>query len=344
MKLLIGSIMLAGVLAGCGSNPSIDSNESLESVAHKIDRANWDGIADLGQSLNQHTGLSATVENGLLALKLDVSQDRPELSEHTHFYINADNNVQTGFQSPILRDNSGIEYMIEDDRVYEYIGSGHSWNWQLISHCKINKTTNSVEVETGLRLTENIGIAAANINENWRSIDVFGEDGGRSMLSYAIEDRTDDNVIDNQHDWELGTSPMVSHIYFMVPNELLTPERNTVLFFIDIDGNVNTGYTNEDMPNVGADFVMVNGELYRSTADGQWSWAYIKTYAYSDVSYKYKVVDVRYGDLGLPYPDDDEFIDVNIKIAPAIVDSSWRLHNSFLRTQTIISLPGPLGI
>lgn len=67
------------------------------------------------------------------------------LGSHTQIYINSDNDPNTGYINNLLGEQSGADYMIEDDRLYKATANG-GWSWELISYVDYARDGNTIEI------------------------------------------------------------------------------------------------------------------------------------------------------------------------------------------------------
>lgn len=89
---------------------------------------------------------------------LYVMTEGSRLASKTQFYLNTDDNSETGYKTSAWS-ASGAEILIEYGRMYKYTGNGENWSWELIVNLKSDAhyVANETVLETALRL-DHLGI------------------------------------------------------------------------------------------------------------------------------------------------------------------------------------------
>jgi hypothetical protein len=121
------------------------SNILMKPIERKIitidaDSSDWDDIDVLANSsmgnlkvIDDQNNLYFLIEKG-------------DIAQHTQFFLNIDNDIDSGYSSSVLDNKSGAEYLIEDNRLYKSITNGTSWSWDRVGTVKFAKDGNLVEI------------------------------------------------------------------------------------------------------------------------------------------------------------------------------------------------------
>lgn len=76
-----------------------------------------------------------------------------ELNSQNNFYIDTDNNGDTGYHLWCWN-NSGADYMIEENMIKKYVGNGDDWNWVQVGTAELVKNSSIIEVSAELSSLE----------------------------------------------------------------------------------------------------------------------------------------------------------------------------------------------
>lgn len=117
--------------------------------------SDWSGIAALATGSSSVSSVKGTRAGSNLYLLAQGSG----LTDSGAFYINADNNGSTGYQATGWP-TSGADYLLENNLLYAYTGTGNSWSWSLVATLGASQfVKNGSVVEASVPLSS-IGAAA----------------------------------------------------------------------------------------------------------------------------------------------------------------------------------------
>lgn len=117
--------------------------------------SDWSAIPALASGSSSVATLKGTRVDSNLYLLVQGSG----LTDSGAFYINADNNTATGYNATGWP-NSGADYLLENNTLYVYTGTGNSWSWNQVATLGTNQyAKNASVVEIGLPLSA-IGVSA----------------------------------------------------------------------------------------------------------------------------------------------------------------------------------------
>jgi len=295
ISVAISIVATTALLLGCGGT---NSSESITTISQnsftptKIDRAWYDGV----NSDDSNADISLVLEepNTYLSIRnLDANN-----FTNNQFFINSDGDTYTGNEV-----FDGADYLIENTHIFRSTGRG--WSWKYVGEVdSLNRSDDhrSVEVEFINDYIANVGsyttVISIQRDANWKTLQV--------TKKTIYPDRIYSNIRSND-------------IVVSFDKEFLGAiEYNHVQMFINSDRNIDTGYARYD----GADYLIEDGKLYKSTGRG-WSWQYIKElkhYRGFDTanSIIFHVVEYQKGDFG------DENIESSHMIAVAN-DENWNV-------------------
>ena len=136
---------VAAISSNGDENWHIVSNILMKPIDRNIitidaDSSDWDDIAVLANSQMGNMKVIDDVNNLYFLI------EKGNLGQHTQFYLNIDNNINSGYSSGVLDNESGAEYLIEDDRLYKSTANGGSWSWERIGTVMFAKDGNLVEI------------------------------------------------------------------------------------------------------------------------------------------------------------------------------------------------------
>jgi|GEM_PF-1191102 len=115
-------------------NSQISSNDDNNVI-------DWDNIQPIAIGSGNITSLSAVQKSDTLYILILGSN----LNTMSNIYIDSDDNGSTGFHSWAWQ-NSGIDYMIENESLYSYSGTGSDWAWNYQGTILIDKNDSRIEI------------------------------------------------------------------------------------------------------------------------------------------------------------------------------------------------------
>ena len=259
--------VLASSFLGCGSSQSDRSENGSDTLkeptilqAHKIDRANWVGVAPLDN------GFFVTNDGNLLSFKVADDSIANHQTRNIGIFIDIDDNVNTGYKREWLGHGTiGSDYMIDNHRLYSYAGSG--WNWNFISDIsKVQISDNEIEFEVSqdiLGQNRNIKTAAVLLDEHWNSVKKT------SVINYELKGEHNNHF---QHNYTV-TDDEENIIFTIQSQNVSNGQMREESIFIDADGFDTTGYANPRWGNIGAEYLIGGDIVYIHTnTDRKWSW------------------------------------------------------------------------
>lgn len=126
--------------------------------------------------------LSASNDKDNLYLKVTGKN----LKTKSQFYIDIDNNYNTGFKT--LWENSGIEYLVENDNLYIYSGKNNKWDWTKVTKITMNRTDSEVSVTiplSKLKLSKGSRIHIGFLSNDDKSKGIIPE-RKKSVVAYTL--------------------------------------------------------------------------------------------------------------------------------------------------------------
>ena len=253
------TIMLAAsMIIGCGN----DTNKADAKITDT--------------SFQPHTFTRAIVANQDITLNISNDESyyifniNPK-SAHSLIYIDIDQDSTSGYTA-FGAYSIGAEYLIEDNRIYKYTGDGeYDWSWEMVG--------NTIDYDIGI------------INSTKVPLDTFGANvsifNARAM---ALDDTWTEIAVSNQtiftkvgnDDFSfkfIGLSKYTTYgmgqenlnLYFISKwDEFDDYKIKHHQYYIDIDNDHTSGYTPYTMKNMGAEYLVENGALYRYTDNSSW--------------------------------------------------------------------------
>ena len=174
-------------------------------------------------------------------------------------YIDTDRLTSTGYQHGAI----GADFLIENDALYRYSGTGTTWSWSLIR--AIPHTTGGS------------GDGAV----NWSTWDLNRSDLGTTTgtsLVFEVE-RAGGPLKTAAYRYEHVYSATNGISRYFGENDstrfyfeaVMMPFWRFRQIYIDIDSRLSTGYR---LGSIGADYLIENGNLYTYTGNGtDWNWS-----------------------------------------------------------------------
>ncbi len=302
------SLVSTLMLAGCGGETR---NNEMSAQLHKInlpeanikvDRANWQGVDELTN------GLAITNNEEFISFKIGVPYKESHLRASVIF-IDADNNSQTGY----ARDwnyHIGAEYMIENNNLYSYNGSG--WNWTFIARVDsdlISRFEDEYEVPRNiLTTTDQIRAMYALFYDDWNL------HSRSDVVSYDIK-------VENNNQTNVNISDTDSQITISLTNNQIVSNDINEDIFIDSDNNPNTGYTRGgfNYGAMGADYLIEGSSIYQHSSDG-WHWNRVGQVTRDIEGHTMRIV-----------VDKSRFNNLSntIRVMPTLSDANWRIISRF---------------
>ncbi len=310
------------------SSATTQSGGSSSAITVDGNASDWNGISVLTSESGQHlTSMKVTSDETHLYILLQGSN----ISTHTQVFINSDNNTNTGYHAPSWS-SSGADYMIENNELYKSTGNNAGWNWSYLGTAGIQHAKNSNVVEIGIEKTKinpssTITIGASDLNSNWTITSKIPSSGGLPSFIFSATSITVDGSASDwagissiatesgQHLTSMKVTDDATHLYILLQGTSIS--TNTEIF-INSDNNTNTGHQSATWSSSGADYMIENNELYKSTSNNaNWSWQY-------------------QGSTGIAYVKNSNVVEVSIekaKIAPngvirigaSDLNSSWNI-------------------
>ena len=284
-SLVAAVLLLAGLgFTGCGGN-SADKKKSMAlhmtpdkqgPVAHignysrGIDKVDFDPD-QIEWEYDNLEGLKIHVDEKMLYLYFTHNIS----TENIQFIIDADNNPSTGN----LEEN-GADYIVENGYIYQS-SDPDSWSWKELGAVQsVVKNGKSDAVAIDLSYLKNksvvFKVSAQALDENWVPKVMSPQDGMMSVYSQktSIEwDKITSYAVSGSKSLKIFSSK--ENIYLHLEEKQFSDH---IQLYIDSDNNKATGYRNSDTwGNLGADYLVEDGYLYRYTGEGDWGWAFIDT-------------------------------------------------------------------
>ncbi len=264
------------MLGGCGSdeNKKITKSEGIfEDVQpHKITKALY----------NAEDGLIVSMTNDTREYLFKLNS----LNRHSQIYIDTDMKNITGY-TPAGEYGVGAEYLIEDSVIYKYTGiGGYDWQWELISDVK--HLEESEEYIDGLEnYNAIVPIDMFGSNLNYFDAQAFALNANWEAFASSSKTVLTREGNEQKYIEFMGFSEYTSYAvgddelnaYFYSRWQKITDETvKNREYYIDIDSNKDSGYTPGDIENMGAEYYIEGGILYKYTGGNgnQWLWEEIQ--------------------------------------------------------------------
>jgi outer membrane murein-binding lipoprotein Lpp len=262
IMLLTTSVILSSLLlSGCGS--SADSDRVEESAYELSAPAIHDEIKS-SRDVDANNQIDIYENADQIVLEM-FGHDR-----HNIFYINSDNNNNTGHLG-----SHGSDYIIEDGRLYEYQGPG--WNWSFVGNIDFRVDGNSVNATLDKsnfrRLSSTISVVGRQFDSNWNT--THATNSFELNIEAINENVASNNININERGVNVVANFDNNILHFELSSES-NPSKTNGIVFMDTDTDTSTGLQRYGL---GSDYLLQNGALYRYTGRGtNWSWAYVGRY------------------------------------------------------------------
>jgi uncharacterized protein YjdB len=242
--------------------------------------SDWSGISAIATATGQ-SSLSLKVYDDATYLYFGVSGSG--FGQNYQVYINSDNNTSTGYQHSSFT-TSGAEYHIENGTLRSYTGTGTNWSWSNVGTATASKNGSVTEVRVAkslLSLGTTVTVAFADINSGWTLVSKLGF-ATYTQLSSSVNITVNGNLSDwssvtaiatasGQTSTSLKVHANASTLYFGVAGSGMSATDYQI--FINADNNTTTGYQDAGYTSSGADYMIENGNFYKSTASNTgWNW------------------------------------------------------------------------
>jgi hypothetical protein len=214
---------------------------------------------------DNHEGLRIHLEEDKLYLDFLYNKPVPNIQ----FFIDIDNNIDTGNLS-----EDGADYMIENGYLYKSTVS-NDWKWEELGAVKVyTQPDKRYAVAIDRTMLDNLGatfsINAQALTDDWHPEAMTPIDGSKSVYtknrgidwdSVPVYSRNGDKKVKlldagNKLFVRLEEDQYVEHIQI----------------FIDSDNSASSGYKGNAWSQMGRDYLVEDGKLYRYTGVGNWGW------------------------------------------------------------------------
>ncbi len=265
IKLIISTIFMGLFLTGCGGDEANSSTNHVDAnQPHKVQRVL---VANFNDSSQYHI----QSDDEFIFFKI-YNYDK-NIVAHSQFYLNIDNNTQTGYKN-----NSGSEYLIEDNRLYKYIGSGgYDWKWELVDTVAYQKIADDdvsksfISAKVAKSLLENLGdmfsSESVKVSKDWIAISYtpnkrYISQSGDVLASLLFENGRTHYIDLYEYDNRLIFSAVTKN-----------SELKFAQYFLDLDNNSQTGYISNNIGR-GFEYLLEEDRVYKYTGgnSGDWSW------------------------------------------------------------------------
>ncbi len=300
--------------SGGGGGGGNGISNSADGIVIDGNSNDWNGLTSFGTDANDVTNPANKLDwlegwmahnstNLYIAYRNDGPID-PAKWWSWKLYFDMDKNASTGFQTQGV----GAEYMIEEDTVWRYTGTGDNWSWAYVGTATSALNGDFAEMTLPLEwlgspdtlnfIFYGTNYAFSNVRENDRypqtgyltynvtpvtetlvsnpgaSITVDGDLGDWGQLTSFGSDPDDVQGSANRLDWLEGwVAHNTSTIYFAYKNQGPIDLDNWWAWhvFIDTDNNPDSGYGRN-----GAEYLLEEDAIWRYTGDGSsWAWQYV---------------------------------------------------------------------
>jgi hypothetical protein len=196
-------------------------------------------------------------------------------------YIDADNNPNTGYRHRTWPNNIGVEYLIEGNHLYHYIGDGRSWNWEWVRDIPRDVQNDTITLTAPKNIFANLNTQIRTIaglrDQNWHMVHMYGVESFTIEGGNNNDDNNDDNNGGNNDNGNNNNSSMtISHtlnnFFFTIHSDNLTFNDDMhAEYYIDRDNNPNTGFS---INGIGAEYRIANNHVSEFREWGDWGTLY----------------------------------------------------------------------
>jgi len=262
------SILGLTLLAGCGGSSITTQTQDQQSItAHKI-------LVTRGVQ-TPNTNLNVDVRNTLTHYIFDYKSDTP----HVQIYIDTDKVESTGYRV-WGEEGAGAEYLIEDDYIFKYTGTGkQDWSWEYIG--SLNSKTNdgyhaALSLDYFGKDVTSFVIQSVAVSGNWENIK---SNDDRVIVKVQKSNTQDAPALpllgDYRLDFDNGhliTQDKLNYYFILGQRENIAHEQ----YYIDTDKDSSTGYTN--VADIGAEYLVQDEWLFKydDTKPATWPWTIVK--------------------------------------------------------------------
>ncbi|NBD22308.1 DUF4832 domain-containing protein [Paenibacillus sp. T1] len=246
-------------------------------VTVDADASDWSGAEPAAMSADGKTSLYAAEDAGSLVLLVQGS-----MAEFNDIYLDTDRSADTGY-TDVGWPEFGGNWLIENGALFRSTGAG--WNWAPVNDAVLEykqKDENGIKtVEYRIPFT-NIGLTGPKaFSIGFTSNDITVPD--RALPAPLVAPPSPDITVDGSSDeWSLlpvtaqGEASVSAlkafakdkQLYVLAQAASFDAETN---IFINSDNDPDTGYLGWEFKRTGADYLIQNGKLFRSTGPG-WTW------------------------------------------------------------------------
>ncbi|MDR4498528.1 MAG: endo alpha-1,4 polygalactosaminidase [Candidatus Scalindua sp.] len=258
--------------------------------------------------------------NNALQYHLTMDGNIVENSNHYQIFI-----TTLKPDDPVYFTSTGFcaNYMVEDNSLYKYNGTGTSWSWTYIGDVRNSIQNNTITTEifpASLGTGNNTLVTAMAVSSNsiWAPQDTSDILRGVTEIVqtdaiYQIEDDIDKSIKGHQDIKRLTSTDSTTELIVEMVLRSQPNGSNHYVIFLDTDG-VHSGYRNYEIT---ASHIVMDGQLYIYSGDGDtWNWNYLKP------------VSVVSGRKQLLYTLEKQDIELGTgeyRIMGEVLDSQWRV-------------------
>ena len=170
---------------------------------------------------------------------------------HFEVFLDTDNNAATGYTI----NGIGADYLLEDTNAYKSTANGSGWNWGPSIGTVTLTGTGTVKLAVALSVLGSPASAKVGfqvLDASWvPTVDPHVVTYTKSAVTFSGESATND----------------ATNFYYQANYTGTWPHFDV---FIDTDNNAATGFT---INGIGADYLLEDTNVYKSTANGSgWNW------------------------------------------------------------------------
>lgn len=146
-------------------------------------------------SISRGTGTIDSLYSVLNSEKLYILVKGNELNSANNFYLDTDNDSTTGYKLWCWKD-SGADYMIEENIVKKYVGTGNDWSWVEVGIAELIKSDSVIEASVELTLLDLNNSTKINIGYS-RDYSDFVPGVGKKMAQSSFKIYNDEDILAN---------------------------------------------------------------------------------------------------------------------------------------------------